>query len=65
MKSTACAHSATAALRERRDVIIVASVSCIYSMGDPSEYEGQMISLRPGMTMDRDAPAAQAHRDSV
>ncbi len=47
-------HSATAALRERRDVIIVASVSCIYSMGDPSEYEGQMISLRPGMTMDRD-----------
>ncbi len=48
-------HSATAALRERRDVIIVASVSCIYSMGDPSEYEGQMISLRPGMTMDRDA----------
>ena len=48
-------HSATAALRERRDVIIVASVSCIYSMGDPSEYEGQIISLRPGMTMDRDA----------
>jgi len=48
-------HSATAALRERRDVIIVASVSCIYSMGDPSEYEGQMISLRPGMALDRDA----------
>ncbi len=47
-------HSATAALRERRDVIIVASVSCIYSMGDPSEYEGQMISLRPGMNKDRD-----------
>ena len=46
-------HSATAALRERRDVIIVASVSCIYSMGDPSEYEGQMISLRPGMTYSR------------
>ena len=45
-------HSATAALRERRDVIIVASVSCIYSMGDPSEYEGQMISLRPGMHME-------------
>ena len=45
-------HSATAALRERRDVI-VASVSCIYSMGDPSEYEGQMISLRPGMTYPR------------
>ena len=48
-------HSATAALRERNDVIIVASVSCIYSMGDPSEYEGQMISLRPGMTMERSA----------
>ena len=46
-------HSATSALRERKDVIIVASVSCIYSMGDPSEYEGQMISLRPGMTYDR------------
>ena len=44
-------HSATAALRERKDVIIVASVSCIYSMGDPSEYEGQMISLRPGMVL--------------
>jgi len=48
-------HSATAALRERRDVIIVASVSCIYSMGDPSEYEGQMISLRPGMEIGREA----------
>ena len=47
-------HSATAALRERRDVIIVASVSCIYSMGDPSEYEGQMISLRPGMKLSRE-----------
>ena len=46
-------HSATAALRERKDVIIVASVSCIYSMGDPSEYEGQMISLRPGMSYPR------------
>ncbi|MCQ2453518.1 MAG: excinuclease ABC subunit UvrB, partial [Clostridia bacterium] len=47
-------HSATAALQERRDVIIVASVSCIYSMGDPSEYLGQMISLRPGMAMNRE-----------
>ena len=46
-------HSATAALRERKDVIIVASVSCIYSMGDPSEYEGQMISLRPGKAYPR------------
>ena len=52
-------HSATAALRERRDVIIVASVSCIYSMGDPEEYEGQMISLRPGMPMDRDSLVRQ------
>ncbi|GHU83005.1 UvrABC system protein B [Clostridia bacterium] len=48
-------HSATAALRERRDVIVVASVSCIYSMGDPSEYESMMVSLRPGMRMERDA----------
>ena len=47
-------HSATAALRERRDVIVVSSVSCIYSMGDPKEYEGMMISLRPGMTLERD-----------
>ena len=46
-------HSATAALRERKDVIIVASVSCIYSMGDPSEYEGQMLSLRPGTRIER------------
>ena len=47
-------HSATAAVRERSDVIIVASVSCIYSMGDPSEYEGMMLSMRPGMQMNRD-----------
>ena len=47
-------HSATAALRERKDVIIVASVSCIYSMGDPEEYEGQMVSVRPGMSVSRD-----------
>ena len=47
-------HSATAALSERSDVIIVASVSCIYSMGSPEEYQGLIISLRPGMTKDRD-----------
>ena len=47
-------HSATSALFERRDVIIVASVSCIYSLGDPSEYQGLLISLRPGMQMSRD-----------
>ena len=47
-------HSATSALRERKDVIVVASVSCIYSLGDPSEYEGMMISLRPGMRMSRE-----------
>lgn len=52
-------HSATAALRERNDVIIVASVSCIYSMGDPSEYEGQMISMRPGMHMTPEKLAQQ------
>ncbi|MBE6545862.1 MAG: excinuclease ABC subunit UvrB [Ruminococcaceae bacterium] len=47
-------HSATSALFERRDVIIVASVSCIYSLGDPSEYKKLVLALRPGMTMDRD-----------
>ena len=47
-------HSATAAIRERRDVIIVSSVSCIYSMGDPSEYDDLILSLRPGMQMERE-----------
>lgn len=47
-------HSATAALSERRDVIIVASVSCIYSLGAPIDYRKMVISLRPGMQMDRD-----------
>ena len=47
-------HSATSALLERRDVIIVASVSCIYSLGDPVEYSNLVISLRPGMEMSRD-----------
>lgn len=47
-------HSATAALFERRDVIIVASVSCIYGLGDPIDYKNLVISLRPGMVKDRD-----------
>lgn len=47
-------HSATSALIERRDVIIVASVSCIYSLGDPEEYRQQVISLRRGATYPRD-----------
>ena len=47
-------HSATSALNERRDVIIVASVSCIYALGDPEEYLNLSISLRPGMRRDRD-----------
>lgn len=47
-------HSATSALFERRDVIIVASVSCIYSLGDPSEYQGLVVAVRPGMQMPRD-----------
>lgn len=46
-------HSATAALAERRDVIIVASVSCIYGLGSPVDYENQVISIRPGMEKDR------------
>ena len=47
-------HSATSALSERRDVIIVASVSCIYSLGDPIDYRNMVISLRPGMQKNRD-----------
>ncbi|WP_101911403.1 excinuclease ABC subunit UvrB [Marasmitruncus massiliensis] len=47
-------HSATAALGERRDVIIVASVSCIYTLGDPIDYKNMVISLRTGQTRDRD-----------
>ncbi|HPR24239.1 MAG TPA: excinuclease ABC subunit UvrB [Bacillota bacterium] len=46
-------HSATAALAERRDVVIVASVSCIYGLGSPVDYENQMLSLRPGMEKNR------------
>ena len=47
-------HSATSALSERRDVIIVSSVSCIYSLGDPIDYRSMVISLRPGMEKPRD-----------
>ena len=48
-------HSATASLLERRDVIVVASVSCIYGLGDPEDYRDLMVHLRPGMKKDRDA----------
>jgi excinuclease ABC subunit B len=47
-------HSATAALSERKDVIIVASVSCIYGLGSPIDYQNMVLSLRPGMIKDRD-----------
>ena len=47
-------HSATAALTERKDVIIVASVSCIYGLGSPIDYQNMTVSLRPGMRKDRD-----------
>ena len=46
--------SATASLAERKDVVVVASVSCIYGLGSPEDYEGMIVSLRPGMTKDRD-----------
>ncbi len=52
-------HSATAALFERRDVIIVASVSCIYGLGDPIDYNNMVVSLRPGMIKDRDEVIAK------
>ena len=48
-------HSATSSLAERRDVIIVSSVSCIYSLGSPIDYRTMVVSLRPGMVMERDA----------
>ena len=47
-------HSATSALSERRDVIVVSSVSCIYGLGDPIDYKNMVVSLRPGMEYDRD-----------
>ena len=47
-------HSATSAIAERRDVIIVASVSCIYSLGDPEEYKSMVVSIRRGMEKSRD-----------
>jgi len=49
--------SATASLAERRDVIVVASVSCIYGLGSPDEYKGMILSLRPGQNIDRDEVA--------
>ena len=52
-------HSATSALSERRDVIIVASVSCIYSLGSPIDYKSMVISVRAGMEMERDALLAR------
>ena len=52
-------HSATSALFERRDVIIVSSVSCIYSLGDPTEYQRLVLALRPGMQISMDALARQ------
>ena len=52
-------HSATSALFERRDVIVVASVSCIYGLGDPEDYRSMVLSLRPGMIKDRDEVIAR------
>lgn len=52
-------HSATASLLERRDVIVVASVSCIYGLGDPEDYKTLMVNLRPGMRKDRDDVIAE------
>jgi excinuclease ABC subunit B len=58
-------HSATSALSERRDVIIVASVSCIYSLGDPIDYRSMVISLRTGMTKSRDDLIAKLYEKQV
>src|SRR5574344_721019 len=51
--------SATASLTERKDVIVVSSVSCIYGIGSPDDYMNMMVSLRPGMEIDRDAVIGQ------
>ena len=56
-------HAATASLSERRDVIIVASVSCIYTLGDPIDYRNMIISLRPGLKMSRDELIARLVED--
>ncbi len=58
-------HSATSALFERRDVIIVASVSCIYGLGDPIDYNNMVISLRTGMVSDRDDLIESSYRDAI
>ena len=57
--------SATAALVERKDVIVIASVSCIYGLGSPEDYLGMMVSLRPGMEKDRDEVIRAAGRYPV
>ena len=58
-------HSATSALFERRDVIVVASVSCIYGLGDPIDYANMVISLRTGAGAAHGAAAEQAHGDPL
>ena len=58
-------HSATTAIAERRDVIIVASVSCIYSLGDPEEYKSMVVSIRKGMEKSREQLVSTACRNSV
>lgn len=55
-------HKATSSLLERRDVIVVASVSCIYGLGDPDDYKSLMVSIRPGMTRSRDEVIADLVR---
>ena len=60
-----CVLSATAALVERKDVIVIASVSCIYGLGSPEDYLGMMVSLRPGMEKDRDEVIRAAGRYPV
>lgn len=58
-------HSATMALFERRDVIIVASVSCIYGLGDPEDYSSMGLSLRPGEEIQRDKDPGKARQYAV
>ena len=58
-------HSATSSLFERRDVIVVASVSCIYGLGDPIDYTNMVISLRSGQERSQERAAAQADGDPL
>ena len=65
MRSKSCVTRLLRPLRNGADVIIVASVSCIYGLGSPVDYENQVLSLRPGMAKNRHEHPAKAHRHTI